>query len=379
MNKNYPILFFSTADWDSPYKTNKHYVAEELSKKGFKVIFFESFGIRKPGILSKKDVKRSFFRVLRLNKKKKINKNLFVVSILTIPFWKFEIIKKFNFKIIKKVLKNLKLNFKNYNVWSYHPFIPDEIIINSKKTIYHSVDELSLVKGIDKNNFDKQEKKFVNNTDYIFVTSRKLLTKYSKYRTYFLPNVINKKIIDIKKNKKIFKNINKPIVGFFGNLTETKIDYKLIDYTIKNLKNILFVFIGDENENENNKNLEKLKQYKNALFIKRKNHFETIKIAKNFKIGLIPFLVNNYTNNIFPMKYYEYIACGIRTISTDLDFTKKINRKYIKVSKSRIDFVKNIKHQISNKNIHQREIKLFLKNFTYENRTKKMLKLCNIP
>ena len=144
-----------------------------------------------------------------------------MVSILTIPFWKFEFIKKFNFTIIKIVLRNLNLNFKKYNVWSYHPFVPDDIMRNSIKTIYHCVDEMSLIKDIDKNNFDKQEKNFINNTDYIFVSSRKLLAKYSKYKCYFLPNVINEKIIDIKKDKKILKNINIPIVGFFGNLTET--------------------------------------------------------------------------------------------------------------------------------------------------------------
>ena len=60
MDKKYPILFFSTADWDSIYKTNKHYVAEELSKIGYKVFFFESFGIRKPNIFDNKDKSRLY-------------------------------------------------------------------------------------------------------------------------------------------------------------------------------------------------------------------------------------------------------------------------------------------------------------------------------
>jgi len=375
MNKKYPIFFFSTADWDSAYKTNKHYVAEELSKRGFKVIFFESFGIRKPGILNKKDIKRGLLRILRFNKKKKINKNLIVVSILTIPFWRSQFVKKFNFKIIKKMIKNLKLNFKNYSVWSYHPFIPDDIVIASKKTVYHSVDDLSLVRGVDRNNFNKQEKNFVNNTDYIFATSRKLLAKYSNSKCFFLPNVINKDIIDVKKNKKIFKNINKPIVGFFGNLTETKIDYKLLEYTIKNLNNLFFVFVGDENGNENNKNLEKLKQYKNTLFVGRKDHFETIKIANNFNVGLIPFLVNNYTNNIFPMKYYEYIASGARVISTKLDFTKFVSKKFLKIANNKEQFVKFIKIQSQKQNIKKNVIKSFLNEHTYSTRTKKKLEI----
>ena len=85
MDKKYPILFFSTADWDSIYKTNKHYVAEELSKIGYKVFFFESFGIRKPNIFDNKDKSRLYKKLTKSFSKRKINKNLTILSILTIP------------------------------------------------------------------------------------------------------------------------------------------------------------------------------------------------------------------------------------------------------------------------------------------------------
>ena len=47
------ILILSTADWNFKYWTNKQNVAQELSRKGFKVIYVESPGIRKPNFLTR--------------------------------------------------------------------------------------------------------------------------------------------------------------------------------------------------------------------------------------------------------------------------------------------------------------------------------------
>ena len=41
------ILIISTADWDNPIKTNKQYVAKELSNLGYRILYVESLGIRK--------------------------------------------------------------------------------------------------------------------------------------------------------------------------------------------------------------------------------------------------------------------------------------------------------------------------------------------
>ena len=378
MDKKYPILFFSTADWDSIYKTNKHYVAEELSKIGYKVFFFESFGIRKPNIFDNKDKSRLFKKLTKSFSKRKINKNLTILSILTIPLWSSLIIRKINYLIIQFKLINLNLKYKRFHVWSYHPFIPKKLIKKSKSVIYHSVDDISLVRGVDKNSFKKQEEYFSRKADYIFVSSKKLLKKYQKNKTYFFSNVIDSKILKLRKNTKVLKNIKEPIVGFFGNLTETKIDYKLLDYSIKNLNNFLFVFLGEENENEKNNLLLKLRKYNNTLFLGVKNHTETIKIAKNFNVGLIPFLKNNYTDNIFPMKYYEYIASGARVVSTNLDFTKQVSKKFLKVANSKEQFKRYIRSQSQKNNIKKNDIKFFLNQNTYSSRTKKMLEICKI-
>ena len=378
MNKKYPILFFSTADWDSPYKTNKQYVAESLCNLGYKVYFFESFGLRKPIFHNKKDNTRIFKKIKKSFLIKKINKNLDIVSFLPIPLWSNYFIKNINLFFLNYFIKKFILKDRQFNIWTYHPYVPKDLMNEAKKIIYHSVDDLSLIKGINGKTFNFQEKNFIKKTNHIFVTSKNLLKKYPKNKTYYFSNVINSTIINLKINRNFFKNITKPIVGFFGNLTESKLDYKLLLYTIKKLNQFEFIFIGAENENERNHDLKILSKFKNTNFIGYKTHKDTIKLAKNFSIGIIPFLKNKYTDNIFPMKYYEYIAAGIRVVSTNLSFTNDIDKKFIKVATSKKDFVNKIKTQIKKGNIKKNDRKKFLDEYSYINRTKKMIKICKI-
>ena len=63
MNKD--ILILSTADWDCPIQTNKQYIAKELSKLGYRVLYVESLGIRKIKI-KKSDFLRIIKRSLRM-------------------------------------------------------------------------------------------------------------------------------------------------------------------------------------------------------------------------------------------------------------------------------------------------------------------------
>ena len=76
------------------------------------------------------------------------------------------------------------------------------------------------------------------------------------------------------------------------------------------------------------------------------------------------------------MKYYEYIASGARVISTKLDFTKFVSKKFLKIANNKEQFVKFIKVQSQKQNIKKNVIKSFLNEHTYSARTKKMLEIC---
>ena len=44
------VVLFSTADWDHPFWTNKQRVAQQLAERGFRVLYVESLGLRRPTV-----------------------------------------------------------------------------------------------------------------------------------------------------------------------------------------------------------------------------------------------------------------------------------------------------------------------------------------
>ena len=93
-----------------------------------------------------------------------------------------------------------------------------------------------------------------------------------------------------------------------------------------------------------------------------------LKIASNFDLAIIPCLKNNYTKSMFPMKYFEYVALGLRVIRTNIEFVKYVNNEYLFVAKNKFEFLKYVKSQIKNKKITLKKRKSLIEKYTYSAR-----------
>ena len=77
MTKTKDCILFSTADWDTPFLTNKQHMAKEFAKLGYRVLYIESLGLRKPKITSGLDFKRIFLRLFKgIKNVKKVDSNI---------------------------------------------------------------------------------------------------------------------------------------------------------------------------------------------------------------------------------------------------------------------------------------------------------------
>jgi glycosyltransferase involved in cell wall biosynthesis len=108
------------------------------------------------------------------------------------------------------------------------------------------------------------------------------------------------------------ETIKKPIVGFFGTM-DTWVDISAIAYLAKRFPQCSFVVIGHAVVP-----LTHLDGLDNVHLLGRIPYSELPQYARYFDVGLIPFVMNDLTKAVNPLKLMEYFAIGIPVISTRL-------------------------------------------------------------
>ena len=382
------IILFSTADWNTLYWTNKQHMAKQFAKLGYRVLYIESMGLRKPKIKSAADWKRIIFRLMSaLQLEKKIELNIWVMSPLVFPFnHRNKWIKKFNkFMISRQIEKFIKVHkFFNPMIWTYHPHMLNAIEnINDKNTlIYHCVDDLSAVPGVDKEFFTTEEKKLLQKADIVFVTSKSLEKKCSQLnkKTFYFPNVVDfDHFSDVSKGDNIPEDlikISEPRVVFLGALSEFKIDLKLLDNVIKEMPKYNFVFIGEEIEGQGNPILKKISKYQNSYFIGSKSYELLPKYLSHMQVGVLPVIKNSYTDSMAPMKFLEYIAAGLPVVVSEIEYLTSFdpNKNIFRVNEYK-EFVRGIKEGVDCGPISISERIKIINGNTWRGRSNEMIKL----
>jgi teichuronic acid biosynthesis glycosyltransferase TuaH len=353
--ENKKIIIFSSVEWDINWQIH-HEIATRLSKNN-DVLYVENLGSRTFAI---KDLNRIFPRILKWIKSKsgfiKINKSLYTYTPLFIPVHYSRIFISLNKNIILnniyKWIDFKKANNQNIIIISFLPIpLIKNIIekINPIVSVYYCADNMSSHNYmISKFN----ENKFIKLVDHVFYTSEKLKSKIKKNPSnYLLPSGVNFERFNTKFKK---KKINKKniIFGFVGSVRNI-IDLELIYKAAKILKNCKFVIVGPIFVDVN-----KFKKLSNVKFIGYVSHKEIPKYINNFNIGLIPYIKNNFTKTIYPVKLNEYLAMGKPVFSTRIPemvkLSKEIKNAIYFVDKP-MDFKKNLKlfllKKTSNKNL----------------------------
>jgi glycosyltransferase involved in cell wall biosynthesis len=103
-----------------------------------------------------------------------------------------------------------------------------------------------------------------------------------------------------------------PVVGFFGLLSEW-LDQELIERAARALPAAHFVFIGSADVP-----IERLRALPNLTWLGPRPFGDLPAYAAHFDVGLIPFLVNDLTRAVNPIKLREMLSAGCPVVSTAL-------------------------------------------------------------
>lgn len=318
------ILVLGTADWNQPIATNQHYVVRELCRNSFAdVNFVESMGLRAPQ-LSQRDIARILnrltSRVRKTRPQAKVQRprpdGLKVLSPLTLP-WHRGFTNPINRALLRRLVRPWLASTDKKLLWTYTP-LTYGLESEANACVYHCVDLLREVPGIDAATIDFHERRLAASGAKAIATSQAVaqhLTRQGFRDVIVWENVADIDVIDRANPASAVRYPRRAI--FAGNLSPLKIDYELIRGLAQ--AGIEVVLAGPRAEGggrdsaQFNSLIESGVVYLGMLSLE-----ELAAEMVRASVGLIPYVINDYTRGVSPLKTFEYLAAGLPIVSTHL-------------------------------------------------------------
>lgn len=382
-------ILFATADWETPYWTNKQHTATHLAKAGWRVLYVESVGLRAPKIGSGTDWSRIWKRLWRgLRGPRQVDERIWVYAPLVIPFrhnhpW----VRAFNQGWLSRTIGRFmrRHHFDQPMLWTYHPYVLETRAwldqqngTRTGKLIYHCVDDLAAIPGIDSHAFAREERALLAKADAVFTTAQALYDKCRPYNenVHDFPNVVDfehfARAHESGPTPADLANIPRPRLAYVGALSDFKVDFNLLHDLATDRPDWHVVLIGSEREGQRDALLAKLSSLPNVHLLGHRSYEQLPDYLRGMDVGLLPTLVNDYTRSMFPMKYFEYLASGLPVVSTPLAFAQR-QRKGLQVAENVNDFTRAVASQLASGKFTKKQSKQFVGPHTWEYRLQKML------
>lgn len=207
---------------------------------------------------------------------------------------------------------------------------------------YDILDKIEFFTMYDEGMLERHEVQ-VREADFVSY-SGKLLKRYVESRSdaVYLPNGCNVDDFTRNDNNAVPQKISgivregKPIIGYFGALEEW-FDAELINGLAKRNPSWNFVIIGKIGIEK-----EKLDS-PNILLTGMVPYKELTTYARYFDVALIPFIVNDLTNCVSPVKFFEYAALGKPVVSVPIVEMNQYESSWVCIAGDMYSFEERIK------------------------------------
>jgi glycosyltransferase involved in cell wall biosynthesis len=322
------IVLLSTADWDNPFWTNKQHVALELARRGHRVLYIDSLGLRRPSATGRdlRRVVRRLFRALR--PPRAVRDGLWVWSPVVIPLQQFAVVRRINKTLLSAGLFAwcARLRIRRHLLWTYNPMTTRLFPTGDfDKVVYHCVDEIKAQPGMPSQTIEEAEALLLKTADLCFVTAEHLLQtrRALNQNTHYFPNVADFQHFATARAPTTtipadLACLPRPRIGFIGAISGYKLDLTLLRHLSQAHPEWSIVLIGEVGEGDPWTDLAPLRSLPNVHLLGPRSYAELPAYLKGFDVAMLPSSLNTYTRGMFPMKFFEYLAAGCTVVSTDL-------------------------------------------------------------
>jgi teichuronic acid biosynthesis glycosyltransferase TuaH len=333
------IVMLALPRWDGPYSSTAYSLAKALSKHVR--VFYVDNPVTVKEYLVKRNTEPFKFRKNALLYGTDIisvpdfeHPHLFTVTPrLTLPInWLsagsvYDSLSKVNDAIVSEALNKVIKMFavrKYILVNSFNPLFGryPSLDLKPELTVYQSVDDISQSPYLEKHG-PRLEDEAVRKADFTIVTSTELkrLKSVHSPNVYLLPNAANVNLFqraataELPVPSEIEKlPREKKIILYTGNICH-RLDYDLLLKIASSHSDKILLMVGPfANLTYKTAGLDKLR---NVVFTGRKRIDELPAYLRYSDCSIIPFLCNQLTKSIYPLKINEYLSAGKPVVTTN--------------------------------------------------------------
>jgi glycosyltransferase involved in cell wall biosynthesis len=375
------IIIFSTADWANPFWTNKQHVAVEMAKLGDRVFYIDSIGLRRPSV-STQDAKRIWRRIKRaFQRPVEVRPNLWVWSPLALPFPDNAVARQLTSWWLQGWLAFFlqRLGFRRDILWTYNPLTTRLLNLRRfKKVVYHCVDAIEAQPGMPTELLKEAEKELVTRADVVFTTSPALAASRGEWNphTHYFSNVADyehfaRAMTDEVDIPPDLAAIPAPRLGFVGAISGYKLDFELIRAVALSRPEWSVVLIGKVGEGDPWTRIDLLTNLPNVHLLGPRDYQDLPAYLKGIDVAIQPNSLNEYTNSMFPMKFFEYLAAGKPVVSVDLAALRSF-APAVRIAETYADFIEGVDEALRGQCLKLADRLAVAREHTYSTRMKKM-------
>ncbi len=305
-------------DW-SEDPTSCNHVMRALSRDN-RVLWLNSVGARRPNFGNVRDLCKMGSKLLGFFKgPREVEPNLWVYTPLVLPFPYSRAAARINASILKLTVGMVRraLSMGDFQLWTFLPTTVGFVgAMGESLSVYYCTDEWSGFSHLGKEPVAVMEKALCGKSDVVFGTSRPLVERKKPFNkeTHLASHGVDHAhfAAALDKDTKIADDLvglNRPIVGFFG-LIENWIDLDLVAYIAEQRPSWSVVLVGRAAVDVSG-----LSRFPNIHLLGRRPYADLPRYAKGFDVAICPFVTNELTRNINPVKLREYLSAGLPVVA----------------------------------------------------------------
>jgi glycosyltransferase involved in cell wall biosynthesis len=309
-------------DYSEDPTSNNHVM--RLLARDNRVLWVNSIGTRTPSLASRGDLRKIARKVQAFSRgPKEVAENLFVYTPLALPFPHNRAAVRLNRGILRSSIGRARkaLGMDRFQLWTFLPNAVEYVgTMGEDLVVYYCTDEWSEFTYLDGKKMGELEQRLLSRADVVFCTAQPMVERKRRHNpevhlaSHGVDHAHFARALEADMEvPEELASLPQPVVGFFGLIHPWRMDFELIRWLAEKRPSWSFVFIGKIAAD-----VSSFSEQRNVHFLDRRPYAMLPAYCKGFSAGVIPYVVNDLTKNVNPIKLREYLSAGLPVVSTAL-------------------------------------------------------------